>query len=103
MNPKDYGMTWEDVAEGRLDYIRRLEAQVKKAKEQLQFILDSGDFFFCESCELYVHNDEGCDDCCPSCGHHPDWEDRYADFCDSCKDDADDAVDMFYEVAHGRL
>ncbi len=25
MNPADYGMTWQEVAEKRLEYIRRLE------------------------------------------------------------------------------
>ena len=28
MNPADYGMTWQEVAEKRLEYIRRLEADL---------------------------------------------------------------------------
>ena len=34
MNPADYGMTWQEVAEKRLEYIRRLEADLRMKLEE---------------------------------------------------------------------
>lgn len=34
MNPADYGMTWQEVAEKRLDYIKRLQVELARLRER---------------------------------------------------------------------
>ena len=40
MNPADYGMTWQEVAEKRLEYIKHLEATITLTERGLRQSID---------------------------------------------------------------